>query len=62
MRQRRRPAVALAQAAMPRLVKTRREASKQERRNVDLGAAAKKRWAETVRAVRPKPPARGGEG
>ncbi len=51
-----------AQAATPRLVKTRGEARRQERKNADLQARSKQRFGEAVRGMRPKPPASGGGG
>ena len=42
-----------AQAATPRLIKTRREAGRQERKNADLQARSKKRFGDAVRATRP---------
>jgi putative FmdB family regulatory protein len=48
------------QAATPRLVKTRGEARKQERKNADLQARSKRSFGDAVRRVRP--PARGPKG
>lgn len=42
------------QAATPRLVKTRRDAGKQERRNADLQARSKQSFGEAVREAAPK--------
>jgi putative FmdB family regulatory protein len=49
-----------APSAMPKLVKTRGEAGRQERKNSDIQARSKKRFGESVRSMRPKPPASGG--
>ena len=49
-----------AQAATPRLVKTRGDARRQERKNADLQARSKRSFGEAVRGMRPKPPGRGG--
>ncbi len=49
-----------AQAAQPRLVKTRSEARRQERKNADLQARSKKRFGEAVRGMRPPGPKGGG--
>ncbi len=45
-----------AQAPSPHLVKTPREARKQERANSDLQARSKKAFGKAVRGSRPKPP------
>ena len=49
-----------AQSPMPKLVKTRGDAGRQERKNSALQARSKKRFGESVRSMRPKPPASGG--
>jgi putative FmdB family regulatory protein len=56
------PRVFSAQAAMPRLVKTPRDARRQEGKNADLQARSKKQFGKAVRSMRPKPPASGGGG
>jgi putative FmdB family regulatory protein len=50
-----------AQAPTPRMVRTRRDARKQESRNADLKARSAKAFGDAVRAARPKSPG-GGNG
>ncbi len=49
-----------AQSPTPRLVKTRGDAGRQERKNADLKARSKKRFGEAVRSMRRNPPSGGG--
>jgi putative FmdB family regulatory protein len=48
-----------AQAPSPHLVKTPREARKQERRNANLQSRSKKAFGEAVRAARPRSSGKG---
>jgi putative FmdB family regulatory protein len=49
-----------AQAPTPHLVKTPRDARRQERQNANLQERSKRAFGEAVRGARPKPPATGG--